>query len=94
MSRSYKKTPVKTDYFKEKRLKKREASKAVRRYQDNIANGGSYRKIYCSWIICDYRIYETLNEELHDWATSDSPYYRNKSRIEIIHNWAKYHYRK
>jgi hypothetical protein len=94
MSRSYKKTPVHTDKWLGRRFTKRQASKAVRRYKDTIANGKAYRKIYCSWNICDFWIYETLKEVLHQWEKSDRPYYRNKSRKEIINQWAKYHYRK
>lgn len=56
MSRSYKKTPWCGD--KKGKWKKRRASKAVRRYLkcrlDDPCRGAQYKKIYCSWDICDY----------------------------------------
>ena len=55
MSRSYKRHPVTKD--KNYKFGKRLAVKAVRR-DDGISNGKSYKKKFCSWNICDYRIYE------------------------------------
>ncbi len=55
MSRSYKKYCVSKD--KNSQFGKHQASKTVRRFK-NIPNGNAYKKYYCSWNICDYRIYE------------------------------------
>jgi len=54
MSRSYKKTPGWVDYHKKKKLMKRLANKKVRK-STLIDDGGSYRKLFCSWYIVDYR---------------------------------------
>ncbi len=58
MSRSFKKNPVVKDSGSKKWVK-REASKSVRRFRGVIANGGAFRKIFCSWDIND------LFHELH-----------------------------
>jgi len=52
MSRSFRKTPKITGGT---RKGKRLASKAVRNYKNDISDGKSYKKIYCSWNIRDYR---------------------------------------
>ena len=57
MSRSYKKTPViKDSSCKGTRFKsgKQLANRAVRN-QEDVPNGGSYKKVYCSWNISDWR---------------------------------------
>ncbi|MGN0587182.1 MAG: hypothetical protein ACI4JF_07845 [Oscillospiraceae bacterium] len=55
MSRSYKKVLVAKD--KNSPYGKRQAVKSVRR-GENIACGGQYKKLYCSYNICDHRIFE------------------------------------
>lgn len=60
MSRSYRKNVwVKDgqDGGSHHRAAKREASQKVRRVPVNeeIPNGGTYKKFYCSWNICDYK---------------------------------------
>ena len=52
MSRSYKKAIIK-DHGKSTYIDKRMASKAVRRCK-NVGNGGAYKKVFCSYDICDY----------------------------------------
>jgi len=65
MSRSYKRHPVTKD--KNYKFGKRLAVKAVRR-DDGISNGKSYKKKFCSWNICDYRIYEgSFEKALCKW---------------------------
>lgn len=61
MSRSYRKNLIVTDGQRRsngitnaRKLRKRQASKAVRREED-VADGGYYTKVYDSWNICDYR---------------------------------------
>ena len=40
---------------------KKQANKVVRRYKDNIENGGFYKKLYESYDICDFRcIYDSM----------------------------------
>lgn len=53
MSRSHKKPFVKCGFFGSKRL----ANKKVRRYKYGISNGNSFKKIYESWDIVDYKQY-------------------------------------
>ena len=53
MSRSYKKA-VYTDYSRKyTKWAKRQASKAVRR-RANLANGGHYKRAFCSYDIFDF----------------------------------------
>lgn len=54
MSRSYRK-PWWTEGTKRK-PEKRQANKRVRK-QEDLSEGNAYKKIYCSWDICDYKIY-------------------------------------
>ncbi|WP_044640695.1 hypothetical protein [Risungbinella massiliensis] len=94
MSRSYKKSPIFAEYYSGRRWTKRLASKAVRRYQDRIPNGTAYRKIYCSWLLCEFRVYYPLEEAIHDWEIDQYSDYQGVSRTEMINNWAKMYYRK
>lgn len=55
MSRTYKK-PVLTGYTKERRYQKRLASKKVRRVKDELPDGCSYKKLYDSYNICEFKI--------------------------------------
>ena len=61
MSRSYKKSPWSGDSGP---WWKRQANKKVRRYKKDLSNGKDYKKLYCSWDICDYGSYKTLNSWL------------------------------
>lgn len=70
MSRSYKKTPMVKD--KNKGAKKL-ANKKVRRYKGAIKNGGFYRKIFCSYDICDYMFSRTLEEYIERESSFLSP---------------------
>lgn len=55
MSRSYRKPVAKDGYgSKWKKKAKRHANRRVRR-ADEVADGGSYRKEYNSWDICDFK---------------------------------------
>ena len=69
MSRSYKKTPViKDSGCKGTRYKsgKQIANRAVRN-QEDVLNGGSYKKVYCSWNISDWRFMKTEEELRKEW---------------------------
>jgi len=61
MSRSYKKEPVVKDY---NRNSKKYANRKVRRKFKNCdyPDGNAYRKLTCSWDICDYKFRETYKE--------------------------------
>ncbi|MCT4584441.1 MAG: hypothetical protein N4A54_05895 [Peptostreptococcaceae bacterium] len=81
MSRSYKKTPVLKDSGDNKWVK-RQASKSVRRYKYIIKSGSSYKKLYCSYNICDYRFFRP-------WAV-----YVEKEYSYSKNEWEKYFFRK
>ncbi|WP_127497369.1 hypothetical protein [Paenibacillus glycanilyticus] len=95
MSRSFKKSPACTDHHTPgTSWAKRQAAKAVRRFTDEISNGKWYRKLYCSWNICDHRFYETKQQAIHEWETSKWPRKQNMTRDEVINEWAKQFRRK
>ena len=75
MSRSYKKTPGFTDN-KSRDDVKRKASKAVRRQVGAIGNGSNYKKIYCSYNICDWKFLEYHS--------------KNKRRVKVSDDYKRY----
>lgn len=72
MSRSYKNRKNKSILIikdESSKFGKRMASKAVRRAKD-VMDGCNYRKHYCSWNICEYRLTEpryTADEFRKKW---------------------------
>ncbi|WP_337103770.1 hypothetical protein [Paenibacillus sp. YIM B09110] len=72
---------------------KRQASKAVRRYALDCGQGKWYRKVYCSYNICDYRIHQTLSKAIHEWET-DRHWVMVHTREALIQSWAKSFQRK
>jgi len=46
-----------------RKFAKKMAKRKVRRTKD-IPDGKAYRKVYCSWEICDYRGWWSISEEL------------------------------
>ena len=102
MSRSYKKSPICTDYSrKNTKDQKRFANRKVRRAM-NVPNGKAYRKYYESWEIHDWISRQTLRETICDYYTSgywDSKgnwnrWYEDETLKEHMSNWAKYYKRK
>ena len=59
MSRSYKKTPIVKDHT---RGMKSIANRKFRRKKIAIADGNAYRKVVCSYDICDWAFRETYAE--------------------------------
>ncbi|MFB6367019.1 hypothetical protein ACFCP7_23825 [Paenibacillus elgii] len=95
MSRSVKKSPAWTDHRTPgTRWAKQQASKAARRYAGDMQNGKWYRKLYCSWNICDYRFFKTRQQAIHEWETSPWPRDRQMSRKEAVLDWFKFYKRK
>ena len=96
MSRSYKKHPWVTDGGTPgTKYSKRFANKKVRRNED-IPNGGSYKKVYESWEIRDYKWYWTWEEAKKDWEENKNYYLKHhfpnlKSyyRYWVTHNKTK-----
>ncbi|MEK3901698.1 hypothetical protein [Paenibacillus sp. FSL R7-0179] len=87
MSRSFKKTPVSKDQANP--WIKRQASKAVRRYTLDIPCGKSYRKIYCSWDISDWRFYTPYLQAVKEWETTGKTWRKEVSFQEMALSWAK-----
>ncbi|WP_223070222.1 hypothetical protein [Paenibacillus caui] len=95
MSRSVKKSPVWTDHHTPgTRWSKRQASKAVRRFTGDVQNGKWYRKLFCSWDICDYRFFKTRQQAIHEWKTSRWQRDRLLTQAEVIKDWDKLYRRK
>lgn len=95
MSKSYKKSPAWTEQTTPNSIwAKRKAAKAVRRFADDISSGKWYRKLYCSWDICDYRFYKTKQQAILEWETSDCPRDQEMTRAEVINDWEKQYRRK
>lgn len=81
MSRSYYKYPSFKDYSRNHtRWAKRQASKAVRRNW-NIDDGTSYKKVYNSYNIIDFKwTYYTNREILDSWYVEEDKLYKVKNR--------------
>lgn len=95
MSRSTKKSPVWTEQSKRcTRWVKRQAGKAVRRYKSDIANGKSYRKLFCSWNICDYRSRKTRMQAIRDWETNYGQAATRQERRKITQDWARTYFKR
>ena len=89
MSRSYKKVPI----HKERNSKfcKSQANRRVRRTSD-IADGRSFRKVYDTWSICDWRVLGSEEDFMRDWERDLHGYYRRKrilSRKQAHRRWLK-----
>ncbi|MFK7693054.1 hypothetical protein [Paenibacillus sp. HJGM_3] len=95
MSKSVKKSPVWTDHHTPGTCwSKQQASKAVRRFTDDVQNGKWYRKLFCSWTICDYRFFKTRQQAIREWNTSPWLQDRLSTQAEVIQNWEKFYRRK
>jgi len=92
MSRSYKKFPViKESSRKSTRVKsgKQIANRAVRN-QEVVPNGGSYKKVYCSWNISDYRLIKTEAELKREWDSgAEYLHKRYNSYEQVLFAWKK-----
>ena len=95
MSRSYKKFPVVKDCSntsKDRFKPKTFANRAVRRAEQVPSGKSGFKKLYCSWDICDYRILWFLNEKelKRQWDNNESflhDYYKNYE--EALYCWKK-----
>ena len=82
MSRSYKKNPIVKDHSGgmknvanrkvRRRLKSARFGLADGRFE--LANGRAYRKVFCSWCICDWRVRETYGKYLADAEAAEKDY--------------------
>lgn len=89
MSRSYKKTPWCGDH--KGKIKKRIANQSVRRQLrrdlELVPQRGAYKKLYCSWEICDY-----------GWILTWEEYWKSALDIDpaadketVYRKWLKYY---
>ena len=95
MSKSYKKTPYAGE--KKGKAKKRLANHIVRRSlkRDNnlVVQGGSFKKLYESWNICDFGWTYTWKEY---WTKECSHYNKvfKPNKQESYRQWKKWYYNK
>ena len=85
MSRSYKKHPICSDDYADKKFAKRRANKKVRSSTE-VPRGKYYRKISESWNIADYRLYWT-EEDAREWYRlhkDDYPFSKYKDEEDYI----------
>lgn len=67
MSRSYKKHPWITDHHvKSSSESKKFANKKVRHTKD-LPNGGAFKKVFCSYDICDFKFFQTKEEAIAEY---------------------------
>lgn len=100
MSRSFKKTPY-TSNEKNSKYAKRSANKKVRKYiKHNMPKGKRYKRICCSWDICEYKCYEDFEQkkikqekENIEVLRGYKPdiFYENISSRYFYMNWYRYH---
>ena len=99
MSRSYKKTPICTDYKKGRKYFKRKANKRVRK-EENIPHGRKYKRYYNTWDIHDYRFrwskeeaekdyYKDLTDISHPHTIEYTQRYKNKEEY-LNAEWRKW----
>lgn len=107
MSRSYRKHPIVRDRCNTK-YSKRLANRAVRNYLKNVDNeirGKSYRKVFDSWQIHDYRFYKSKRQLIHMYESDLAEYYTKGYTYGITRNgkprlkdylrwWYKTYYKK
>jgi hypothetical protein len=84
MSRSYKRVPCRKDYSCGM---KRHANRYLRRNCLDVPSGGAYKKFFCSYDICDYRILESFHSYRKKWMNhnQNSKY----SDQELYRRWYK-----
>ena len=100
MGKSYKHTPYCCD--KKGKEKKRIANKSVRNYLKNVDYApapSTFKKVYDSWEICDYKWYGSdfelfYQKEVEDWKRWRYRYYPFPTREEAWRFYLKWYLRK
>lgn len=83
MSRSYKHVPCCKDY---NRGMKKYANRYVRRNYLVVPSGMAYKRLFCSWNICDYKFLTSFS----DYKNQACKYNRRKySDKELYRMWYK-----
>ena len=87
MSRSYKKVPCCKDHT---RGMKKCANRFVRRNYLAVPSGMAYKKLFCSWNICDYKFLESFSAYKVSYRKWEFWHNRNKhSDKELYRMWYK-----
>lgn len=85
MSKSYKKHPF---YKYKNKGMKQIANRKIRRNNNDIPSGKSYKKYFCSYDICDYVSYQSFSE----FIKSYKKYHRDiKSIKELYRKWYRFY---
>ena len=101
MSRSSKKHPWVTDHKLHNDMKKF-ANKKVRN-QEDLPNGRAFKKVFCSYDICDYKWRQTKEEAIEEYenALKHTEFKWNRWLLEEyptleswLWHWKKYYLRK
>lgn len=85
MSRSYKKVPCCKDY---NRGMKQRANRHLRRNYLDIPSGMAYKKLFCSYEICDYGFLKTFSS-YKKWISKHS--HKGYPEDELYRKWYKYY---
>lgn len=85
MSRSYKKVPCYKDY---NRGMKQRANRHLRRNYLDIPSGRAYKKLFCSYNICDYKFLQTFSS-YKKWISKHN--HRRYPEDELYRKWYKYY---
>ncbi len=86
MSRSYKKIPCCKDHNKGM---KKCANRYVRRNYLIVTSGKAYKKLFCSYDICDYKFLESFSS-YKKWMDKNNPG-RRYSDKQLYRMWYKYY---
>ena len=91
MSRSYKKNPY--CCAAKNRQGKRDSNRKVRNYNFFLSSGSSYKKLYCSYDICDYKMFgnfkEYTNVERINSECALLGYKMRYTKEELLTSWRK-----
>lgn len=94
MSRSYKKTPRAGD-TKDK-FYKRYANKLIRKNKYELYQHKNFKRVFCSWNICDYQsimsfeeFYEDMIEQWFRWRYNYEPFPDKKEAYQRWRRWYK-----
>ena len=95
MSRSQKRSPFIIDHHvRTTKEQKKIANKKVRRNKFFDISGNSYRKIYPSYNICDFKWIWTKEEAIQEWYEEEKPHYHRyawrHSNYKNLKDWLSY----
>lgn len=84
MSRSYKRVPCCKDHT---RGMKKRANRYVRRNYLIVPSGKAYKKLFCSYDICDYKFIESFSS-YRKWMSKHNQ--KKYSDAELYRKWYRY----